>query len=84
MREAAIELPAGGVKTPGGEVLLRTQERRDFAREYANIPVAAAPDGSQILVGDIAHIHDGFEETDVEAVFNGQRAVPGPGFSRRQ
>ena len=75
VREAAIELPAGGVKTPGGEVLLRTQERRDFAREYANIPVAAAPDGSQILVGDIAHIHDGFEETDVEAIFNGQRAV---------
>ena len=75
VREAAIELPAGGVKTPGGEVLLRTQERRDFAREYTNIPVAAAPDGSQILVGDIAHIHDGFEETDVEAVFNGQRAV---------
>ena len=75
VREAAIELPAGGVKTPGGEVLLRTQERRDFAREYANIPVAAAPDGSQILVGDIADIHDGFEETDVEAVFNGQRAV---------
>lgn len=75
VREAAIELPAGGVKTPGGEVLLRTQERRDFAREYANIPVAAAPDGSQILVGDIAHIHDGFEETEVEALFNGQRAV---------
>jgi len=75
VREAAIELPAGGVKTPGGEVLLRTQERRDFAREYANIPVAAAPDGSQILVGDIAYIHDGFEETDMEAVFNGQRAV---------
>ncbi len=73
--QAAIELPAGGVKTPGGEVLLRTQERRDFAREYANIPVAAAPDGSQILVGDIAHIRDGFEETDVEAVLNGQRTV---------
>ena len=31
--EAAIELPGGGVKTPGGEVLLRTQERRDFGRE---------------------------------------------------
>ena len=75
VREAAIELPAGGVKTSGGEVLLRTQERRDFAREYANIPVASAPDGSQILVGDIAHIHDGFEETDEEAFFNGQRTV---------
>ena len=75
VREAAIELPAGGVKTTGGEVLLRTQERRDFAREYANIPVASAPDGSQILVSDIANIYDGFEETDEEAFFNGQRAV---------
>ncbi len=75
IREAAIELPAGGIKTTGGEVLLRTQERRDFAREYANIPVASAPDGSQILVSDIAQIYDGFEETDEEAFFNGQRAV---------
>ena len=75
VREAAIELPAGGVKTAGGEILLRTQERRDFAREYANIPVASAPDGSQILVGDIAQIYDGFEETDEEAFFNGQRTV---------
>ena len=75
IREAAIELPAGGVKTAGGEVLLRTQERRDYAREYADIPVASAPDGSQILVSDIAEIYDGFEETDEESFFNGQRAV---------
>ncbi len=73
--EAAIELPGGGVKTPGGEVLLRTQERRDFGREYAEIPVASTPDGATITVGDIATIRDGFEEVDQEAYFNGQRAI---------
>lgn len=75
VRETAIELPAGGMKTTAGEVLLRTQERRDFAREYADIPVASAPDGSRILVGDIAEISDGFEDTDEEAHYNGRRVV---------
>lgn len=75
VREAAIELPAGGMKTTGGEILLRTQERRDFAREYADVPVASAPDGSRILVGDIADVVDGFEDTDQEATYDGRRAI---------
>ena len=73
--EAAIELPGGGVKTTGGEVLLRTQERRDFGREYAEIPVVSAPDGTTVTVGDIATIKDDFAETDEEAYYNGQRAI---------
>ncbi len=73
--EAAIELPGGGVKTSSGEVLLRTKERRDFGREYAEIPVASTPDGATITVDRIATITDGFEETDEEAFYNGQRAV---------
>ncbi len=73
--KAAIELPGGGVKTPSGEVLLRTQERRDFGREYAEIPVTSTPDGATITVGDLATIHDGFEEVDQETYFNGQRAI---------
>ncbi len=73
--EAAIELPGGGVKTTSGEVLLRTQERRDFAREFADIPVVSTPDGATVTVGDVATINDGFAETDQEAFYNGQRAI---------
>ncbi len=73
--EAAIELPGGGVKTPSGEVLLRTQERRDFGREFVEIPIASTPDGATITVGDIAAVTDGFEDVDQEAFYNGQRAV---------
>ena len=73
--EAAIELPGGGVKTTSGEVLLRTQERRDFGREYAGLPLVSTPDGTTVTVGDLATITDGFAETDQEAFYNGQRAV---------
>ncbi len=73
--EAAIELPGGGVKTPGGEVLLRTQERRDFGRDFADIPLLSTSDGTTVTIGDLATIRDGFEDIDQEAYFNGQRAI---------
>ncbi len=75
IREATIEIPGGGVKTTSGEVLLRTQERRDFGQEYAEIPIASTLDGATIRVKDIATIKDGFEDTDEEAFYNGQRAI---------
>jgi len=71
----SIELPGGGVKTTQGEVLLRTEERRHHGSEFANIPVISNADGSKVLLSDIATIRDGFEDTDIEAFFNGQRAI---------
>ena len=35
----------------------------------------STPDGATVRVGDLATITDGFEDTDEEAYFNGQRAV---------
>ncbi len=75
VRETAIELPGGGVKTDSGEVLLRTQERRDFGQEYAGIPVTSTPDGATVNISDIATITDGFEDDDQEAFYDGQRAI---------
>jgi len=75
VRDTALELPGGGVKTPGGEILLRTQERRDYAAEYEDIAVVTNPDGSKVRLGEIATIKDGFEDTDEEAFFNGKHAI---------
>ena len=36
---AAIELPGGHIETRGGEILLRVMERRDWASEFAAIPI---------------------------------------------
>jgi len=72
---SAVDVPAGGIKAGGGEVLLRTSERRDFASEFAGIPLVSKPDGTEVTIGDIAEITDGFADSEREAYFNGQRAV---------
>ena len=75
VRQAALELPGGGVKTAGGEVLLRLAERRDLGREFRNIPIVSRTDGTEVRLGEIAEVIDGFEDTDEAALFNGKPAV---------
>lgn len=72
---AALELPGGRVKTEGGEVLVRTTERRDHARQYAELPVITRNDGTIVRLADIATIKETFEDTDQSASFNGESAV---------
>ncbi len=71
----AAELPGGGIKTQGGEILLRVRDRRDYADEFAEIPIISTADGSQVRLGDIATVTDDFEESDRYATYNGKRAV---------
>jgi multidrug efflux pump subunit AcrB len=54
---------------------VRVKERRDFAHEFATIPIITPPDGTQVRLEDIANISEGFEDTDRFATFNGQPAV---------
>ena len=75
IRAASVELPGGVVKTPAGEVLLRTTERRDRGTEFENIVLLSPPDGSQVRVRDIATVKDGFQENYRKATFNGKRAA---------
>lgn len=72
---ASIELPAGGVKTESGEVLLRTTERRNVGAEFEDIVVLGDRNGTSVTVGDIATVVDGFQDTDEAAFYEGQRAA---------
>lgn len=72
---ASIDLPAGSVKTDSGEILIRIKERRDYGRQFSQLPIITTPDGSQIKLGDIARITDGFDESDYYATFNDKPAV---------
>jgi len=75
IEEAAQDVPAGTLRTPGGDILLKTTERRDFASEFAELPILSTSDGARVRLSDIATITDGFEESERENYFNGQRAV---------
>ncbi|MDW7774169.1 MAG: efflux RND transporter permease subunit [Desulfobulbaceae bacterium] len=72
---ASIEVPGGAIRTEGGDVLVRVSERRELGREFGRIPVISSVDGSEVLLEDIAYIHDDFEESDRFATFNGEPAV---------
>ncbi len=72
---ASVELPGGGLKTRSGEVLVRVKERRDYGRQFALTPIITEPDGSQVLLEDIATVQDGFADTDARAMFNGKPAI---------
>ena len=75
IRVQSIDIPAGAIKTKGGEILLRTKERRDYASEFAGISLISRKDGTEVKLGDIATIREGFAETDEEGFYNGKKAV---------
>ena len=75
VKALAIELPGGGIKTSGGEILVRMKERRDYGKEFARIPIIASNDGTQVFLEDIAVIIDGFEDSDTHATYNGMPAA---------
>ncbi len=72
IRENAIDVPAGGVRSKAGEILLRTSERKDFASEFADIPLISEADGTKVFLRDVATIKEGFEDADRINFFNGQ------------
>ena len=72
IRGAARDIPAGGIETVDGEVLLRTEGRRVHAGEFADIPIKVLDDGSRILLGDVARLVDGFAERSYSFEFNGR------------
>lgn len=75
IRGASLELAAGGVDTPGGEVLLRVADRRRRGHELRDIVLAGTAQGGELRLGDIATIRDGFEEQDRYSYYNGRPAV---------
>ena len=71
IRRSSLDLPGGSIKTQGGEVLIRTKGQAYIGREFEEIILRTRPDGSRVLVGDVAKVVDGFAETDQTARFDG-------------
>ena len=75
VRESSIDVPGGVVKTSGGHVLLRTQERKYTGREYGEITVVSLPDGTEVKLSDVATVKDDFREEDQSGLFDGKPAA---------
>jgi multidrug efflux pump subunit AcrB len=75
VRRTSLDLPAGSVESEDGEILLRTQGLMRSGGEYEDVVVLTRPDGTALKLGDIAEVHDGFEDNDLVSRFNGQPAA---------
>ncbi|MBT3308181.1 MAG: efflux RND transporter permease subunit [Gammaproteobacteria bacterium] len=71
----SADIPAGTLKSHNSEIVLRTQGQLYAGREFSEIPIRAYPDGSQLTLGELATVHDGFEENPLFSEFNGKPAV---------
>jgi len=70
-----LDLPGGSIRTDAGEIMVRMKERRDYGREFADIPIISGTDGTRLRLGDIAAITDGYEDVESISTFDGKRAM---------
>ncbi len=71
----SLDSQAGQLRTEGGTIFLRADDRAHYGPEYAALPIIERSDGSQVRLGDIATIEDGFLEGDYLFRLNGAPTV---------
>lgn len=72
IEQSSRDVPAGSIDTSGGQLLLRVEERREWADQLAGIVIRSAESGAPLTLGDIAEIRDGFEDVGFQGQFNRQ------------
>lgn len=75
INQASVETGGGKVETSSGEILLRVSDRRQFAKEFAGIPIVTTPGGGILTLGQIARVTESFEDSNRFASFDGQRSM---------
>ncbi len=75
IKKSSVELPGGKLETSAGDILLRVQNRSDWADEFSRIPIISDENGVVVYLGDIANVKEGFEESNRLATYNKQRSM---------
>lgn len=75
LRESSLDMPAGMVRSASGNILVRTQGKAYSGEEFENIVLRSNPDGSQLLVSDVAVVKDSFQESSTLVHFDKESAV---------
>ncbi|MBT8047004.1 MAG: efflux RND transporter permease subunit [Xanthomonadales bacterium] len=75
VRRGSLDLSAGAIRSEAGDILVRTKGQAYVGRDFENIVIRTNPDGTRLLLKDIAHIRDEFVETDRYSEYNGKPAI---------
>ena len=72
---SSLDLPAGSVQTENGDIMLRTLGQAYVQQDFEAIVLKTWPDGTRLLLGDIATVDDGFVDSRGFATFNGKYSL---------
>lgn len=72
---SSIDLPGGSVRTEAGDILLRTRGQAYTQADFEKVVLRTFPDGTRLMLGDIATIEDGFEDRMGFASFDGDYSI---------
>lgn len=75
VQNSSIDLPGGSIRAEDGDILLRTKGQAYTGEDFSNIVVSTRPDGSRIMLPQVAVIKDGFEERLEYTRFNSKPAA---------
>ena len=75
LRTGSLDLPGGTIKTDHGEIIVRAKGQPYTGREFEDLPVITDAAGTVVRLGQVAAVVDGFEDTDIQARFNGKPAA---------
>lgn len=75
VRRSSIDLPGGSIKAQGGDILLRAKGQAYTGYDFSKLVLLTHPDGTRLLLGDIAAIRDGFVENNSYGLFDNKPAM---------
>lgn len=75
VRASSLNLSSGELRTEAGDLLLRTNRKRERGEEFEDIVLDARAHGAILRLGDVATVRDGFADVDLVNEYNGRQSV---------
>lgn len=74
IRTSSVNLTAGTIRSDSGRLVVKARGQAYQAADFEKIPIRAA-NGSDVMLGEVAKVNDGFEEDQKIVEFNGRSAM---------
>ena len=74
VRRQSVNLPAGAIRAPDGELTVRVVEQRRSPAELEDLVIVAGPGGAEVRLGDVARVRDVFEPEEDQVLVGNRRA----------
>jgi multidrug efflux pump subunit AcrB len=75
INQSSMLYRSGSLTTKAGNIRVRADHQAYRWEDFAQLPIAQRADGSQLLLSDVAHIHDGFVEAQAQVRYQGLPAI---------